>query len=382
LEGHAPLLSGRDLNAYLAAGVDSDHESRGAAEMVEKLRLGMWVYGRENTFRRAAADLAQALREVPNAWNVAMCTDDIDPDDLLRHGHLDRGLRVLIREGVPPALAIRYATLNGAARYGLRDLGAIAPGKLADLALVPSLTELRPALVLAGGRVVARDGAVTAEIVDPAPPPAANSVRIGPLTASDFTLARPGAEGDVTVRVIAIDQHRTTTLAETSVAFAGGQLQLPLPADLTLLSVVPRHGQTHRPSLALLRGLNLRDGAIATTIAHDSHNLIVAGRTPAEMLLAARTVAEMGGGAALVVGDRALATLRLPVAGLMSPEPVEVVAAEVRAFNEHGRALGLWANSPVLAISSLALPVAPFIRITDLGVVDTLTQEFVPLFAD
>jgi adenine deaminase len=252
---------------------------------------------------------------------------------------------------------------------------------LADLALVPSLTELRPALVLAGGRVVARDGRLTADFADPAPPPLENTVRIPALAEADFTLARPGATGGVTVRVIDIDERRTTTLGTARLPFAGGRLQMPLPEGLLLLSVVPRHGQAHRPSLALLRGLGLRRGALATTIAHDSHNLIVAGRTPAEMLLAARAVAEMGGGAALVADGHVLATVRLPVAGLLSAEPVPVVAAEVRAFNEQGRALGLGGSSPVLAISSLALPVAPFIRLTDRGVVDTLRQELVDIFA-
>ncbi len=135
LEGHAPLLSGRELAAYLAAGVDSDHEARGAAEMVEKLRLGMWVYGRENTFRHTVGFLAEALKQIPQPWNVALCTDDIDPADLLLHGHMDRGLRVLLDAGVDPALGVRFATLNGAVRYGLNDLGAIAPGKLADIVL-------------------------------------------------------------------------------------------------------------------------------------------------------------------------------------------------------------------------------------------------------
>lgn len=381
LEGHAPLLSGRELCAYLAAGVDSDHESRGAAEMVEKLRLGMWIYGRENTFRRSAADLARALREVPSPWNVAMCTDDIDPDDLLRHGHLDRGLRVLLAEGVDSALAIRFATLNGAVRYGLRDLGAIAPGKLADIVLVESLHDWRPAAVLVGGRVVARDGRLTVDIADPVPPPAGDSVRLNPLTEEDFTPAAPGPDGERAVRVILIDERRTTTLGERVLSFAAGRLRLPLPDDLLLLSVVPRHGQPHPPSLALLAGLGLRRGAIATTVAHDSHNLIVAGRTPAEMLRAVRAVAAAGGGAALIDGEAVLAVVRLPVAGLMSTEPVETVAAEVRAFNEHGRALGLSGSSPVLAVSSLALPVAPFIRLTDHGIVDTLSQEFIPLLA-
>ncbi|HEY3108191.1 MAG TPA: adenine deaminase C-terminal domain-containing protein [Chloroflexota bacterium] len=382
LEGHAPLLSGRELNAYLAAGVDSEHESRDWPEMVEKLRLGMWVYGRENTFRRSAADLAGALRELPEAANVAMCTDDIDPADLLENGHLDRGLRILIREGVPPARAIRYATLNGAVRYGRHDLGAIAPGRLADVVLLSSLAEVRADTVLSGGRVVVRGGKLAVEIADPAPAPIGGSVRIGPLDAESFAMSRAGAEGDRRLRVIAIDQRRTTRLEEATLPFRGGRLVGPLPDDLVMLSVVPRHGQPHRPSLALLRGLGLSRGALATTVAHDSHNLIVAGRTPEEMLQAVRVVAEMGGGAALVAGGELLAGVRLPVAGLMSAEPVEVVAAEVRAFNERGRALGLWATSPVLAISSLALSVAPFVRITDFGVVDVLTQEFVEMFLD
>ena len=378
LEGHAPLLTGRDLAAYLAAGVDSDHEARDWPEMVEKLRAGMWIYCRENTFRRMAAGLARALQEIPHPWNVAVCTDDIDPADLLEHGHMDRGLRVLIEHGVDPALAVRFATLNGATRYGLHDLGAIAPGKLADILLVDSLRDLRARVVIAGGRVVARDGTLVTDIVDPVPPPDQNSVRIQPLSVEHFQLHHAGAAGEQELHVIEISANRTTRLGMVSLPFAAGLLQLPLPEDMLLLSVVPRHGQTHPPTVALLRGLGLRAGALATTVAHDSHNLIVAGRTPEEMLVAAQAVAAMGGGAALVQDGTLLATVRLPIAGLMSLEPVEHVAAEVRAFNQAARELGLGGTSPVLAISSLALPVAPFTRITDFGLVDTLTQQFIP----
>lgn len=379
LEGHAPLLTGRELAAYLAAGVDSEHESRTAAEMAEKLRLGMWVYGRENTFRRTVADLAEALKEIPQPWNVAICTDDIDPADLLLHGHMDRGMRVLLDAGVDPAMVIRFATLNGAARYGLTDLGAIAPGKLADIVLVASFADFRAKVVLAGGRVVARDGAMVAKFADPAPPPLDNTVRIGAISADTFRLSVPGVDGDVTMRCIDIDAARTTRLGEVTLRFGGGESHYPLPADVTLLSVVPRHGQPHPPSLALLRGLPLREGALATTVAHDSHNLIVAGRNPADMAAAVREVARLGGGVALAVGGETVATVRLPAAGLMSDLPVEGIAAEVRAFNAHARAFGLGGASPVLAISSLALPVSPFVRITDRGVVDTLTQEFIPM---
>ncbi len=381
LEGHAPLLTGRELAAYLAAGVDSDHESRTAAEMVEKLRLGMWIYGRENTFRRTAALLADAVKEIPQPWNVAICTDDIDPADLLLHGHMDRGMRVLLDAGVDPAMVVRFATLNGAVRYGLNDLAAIAPGKLADIVLVESFTDFRAKIVLASGRIVARDGQMATAFADPAPPPLDNTVRIQPVFADSFRLRVPGdlPDGDVTLKCIDIDLVRTTRLGDITLPFSGGECVYPLPDDVTLLSVVPRHGQLHPPTLALLRGLPLRDGALATTIAHDSHNLIVAGCNPADMAAAVREVARLGGGVALVVAGTIAATVRLPVAGLMSDLPVEEIAVEVRAFNEQARPLGLVGASPVLAISSLALPVAPFVRITDRGVVDTLTQEFIAM---
>ena len=379
LEGHAPLLTGRALAAYLAAGVDSEHESRAAAEMVEKMRLGMWVYGRENTFRRTAAFLADAVQAIPQPWNVALCTDDIDPADLLLHGHMDRGMRVLLDAGVDPAMVVRFATLNGAVRYGLRDLGAIASGKLADIVLVESFADFRAKVVLAGGQVVARDGEMVATFADPAPPPLDNTVRIGSVSTDTFRLRVPGAEGDVTVKCIDIDPVRTTRLGDITLPFAGGECVFPLPDDVLLLSVVPRHGQPHPPTLALLRGLPLREGALATTIAHDSHNLIVAGRTPADMAAAVHAVARIGGGSALVVGGEIVATVRLPVAGLMSDLPVGEIAAAVRAFNEQARSLGLGGASPVFAISSLALPVSPFVRITDRGVVDTLTQEFIAM---
>ena len=379
LEGHAPLLSGRELAAYLAAGVDSDHESRAAAEMVEKMRLGMWVYGRENTFRRTAAFLADAVKGIPQPWNVAICTDDIDPADLLLHGHMDRGMRVLLDAGVNPALVIRFATLNGAVRYGLNDLGAIAPGKLADIVLVKSFADFHARVVLAGGQIVARDGQLVAAFADPAPPPLDNTVRIQPVSADTFRLCIHGAQGDVALKCIDIDPVRTTRLGDSTLRFADGECLYPLPDDVTLLSVVPRHGQPHPPTLALLRGLPLRDGALATTVAHDSHNLIVAGRNPMDMAAAVQEVARLGGGVALVVGGKVLATVRLPIAGLMSDLPVEEIAAAVRAFNEQARAVGLGGASPVLSISSLALPVAPFVRITDRGVVDTLTQKLIAM---
>ncbi len=377
LEGHAPLLSGRDLAAYMAAGVYSDHECRSASEMLEKLRAGMWVYARENTFRHTVGFLAQALKILPHAWNAALCTDDTDPDDLLRHGHLNRGLRVLLEHGIDSAKAVRIATLNAATRFGLTDLGAIASGKLADMVLLENLTDLRPKIVIADGKIVARDGVITAKLPPVVPAPKQNTVQIGKITTSDFIPKQTGLTGLAQVHILEIDPIRTTTLAHQELRFEAGLLEFPLPADLLLLSVVPRHGQTHAPSLCLLRGLGLRHGALATTISHDSHNLMVVGSNPEDMLIAVQAVEAMHGGAVLVLNGQVLASLPLTIAGLMSDKHLFEVAAEVKAFNQVAREHGLGGASPMLSISSLALPVAPFYRLTDKGLVNTLTQEFV-----
>ena len=377
LEGHAPLLGGRELAAYLAAGVDADHECRSTEEMIEKIRAGMWVYGRENTFRHTGAYLAQALRELPHAWNVALCTDDTDPDDLLRHGHLDRGVRALLEGNVDPALAYRVASLNGATRFGLRDLGAIGAGKFADILLLESLDNPTPRIVIAGGQVVARDRHMTLELSDPQPAPQRNTISIADLTEAHFTLRSSQPDGLVAVHLLEIDAIRTTRLRSLSLPFQNGQLDLPLPDDLLLLSIVPRHGQTHPPSLTLLRGLGLRSGALATTVAHDSHNIIVAGKHPSDLRLAVLELQRIGGGAALVADGMVVASVTLEVAGLMSDASPQVIAEQVSAFNAAARRLGLGGPSPILSISSLALPVAPFYRLTDLGLVDTLEQAFV-----
>ncbi len=377
LEGHAPLVFGRDLAAYMAAGVSSDHECRSASEMLEKLRAGMWVYARENTFRHTAAFLAQALKILPNAWNAALCTDDTDPDDLVRHGHLNRGLRVLLEHGVNAAKAVQIATLNATTRFGLTDLGAIASGKLADVLLLENLTDLYPKIVMTNGKIVARDGVLTAELLPVVAAPKQNTVQIGQISILDFIPKQTGLTGWAQVHVLELDPIRTTTLGSQELCYENGLLEFPLPTDLLLLSVVPRHGQTHPPSLCLLRGLGLQHGALATTISHDCHNLIVAGSNPEDMLIAVQAIQAMQGGAVLVVNGKILASLPLPIAGLMSDKHLFEVADQVKVFNQVAREHGLGGASPVLAISSLALPVAPFYRLTDKGLVNTLTQEFV-----
>jgi adenine deaminase len=377
LEGHAPLITEHELAAYISAGVNSDHECRGTAEMLEKIRAGMWVYGRENTFRHTAQFLAEALKTVPNAVNVALCTDDTEPNDLIRNGHLNRGLRVLLENGVEPAKAVQIATLNAATRFGLHDLGAIASGRLADILLFEHLTDGQPKIVITNGQIVARDGRLETELLAATPAPKQNTVRIGQIIELNFIPKQNGLTGHAAVPILEMDENRTTILSSQEMMFYNGLLKFPLPQDLLLLSVVPRHGQPHPPSLCLLRGLGLQNGALATTIAHDSHNLIVTGTNPSDMLCAVKAVEAMYGGVVLVMNNEIKASLPLVIAGLLSEKSIFEVAAEVQTFNNIAREHGLSGASPILSISSLALPVAPFYRLTDLGLVNTITQEFI-----
>lgn len=377
LEGHAPLITGHDLAAYMAAGVSSDHECRSASEMLEKIRTGMWVYARENTFRHTVGFLAEALKTVPNAVNVALCTDDTDPDDLLSNGHLNRGLRILLENNVPAAKAVQIATLNAATRFGLHQLGAIASGRFADILLFEKLTDAQPKIVITNGQITARDGKLETEIPEQTPAPKQNTVRIGQVSELDFIPKQNGLTGQATLPILEIDANRTTTLSNQEMLFTNGLFEFPLPQDLLLLSVVPRHGQAHPPSLCLLRGLGLQHGALATTISHDSHNLIVAGTNPNDMHMAVKAIQAMHGGAVLVVTGQIKASVPLVIAGLLSEKSIVEVAAEVQNFNNVAREHGLGGASPILCISSLALPVAPFYRLTDLGLVNTISQEFV-----
>jgi adenine deaminase len=377
LEGHAPLIEGLDLAAYMAAGVGSDHECRSAPEMLEKIRAGMWVYGRENTFRHTVGFLAEALKTVPNAVNVALCTDDTDPDDLIRHGHLNRGLRILLEHGVPTAKAVQIATLNAATRFGLHELGAIASGRYADILLFEQLTDFNPKMVITNGKIVARDGKLGTEIRQTTPAPKQNTVRIGKVTELDFIPKQNDLTGLTNLPILEIDVNRATTLSNQEMMFRNGLLEFPLPKDLLLLSVVPRHGQAHPPSLCLLRGLGLQNGALATTIAHDSHNLIVVGNNPNDMLCAVKAIQTMQGGAVLVSSGQIKASVPLVIAGLLSEKSILEVATEVNTFNTVAREYGIGGASPILCISSLALPVAPFYRLTDFGLVNTISQEFI-----
>ncbi|WP_161493882.1 adenine deaminase [Virgibacillus necropolis] len=380
-EGHAPRVTGRQLQAYLAAGVNSDHESRDHEEFLEKLRAGMMVYIRESSVSKFADVAAKAWEIVPHAMNIAMCTDDIEPHDMLKNGQMNRVIRRTIEEGVPAPLAIRYATLGGALRYGLRDQGAIAAGYSADLVLVESLETMRVRDVYVKGEQMISNGEPTIETKSSTPPLLKNTVHLPELCEDDFVIHVPVESGKANLTTIEVTNAGTTIQSTVEVEVENGEVKA-LPPDHIFVSVTGRHGQGRKPFVGVLKGAGLSRGAYGTTVAHDSHNLVVAGTNAADMLLAARNLADWGGGLCLTRNREVLAKVELPIAGLMAPEPIEELGPKVEAFNKIATDMGISVGrrSPAMALSSLTLTVIPSIRISDLGLVDVEKQQMIPLY--
>ena len=386
IQGHSPMLRGRDVNAYIAAGIQNDHELRRGDEGLEKLRLGLLPLLKVSSMGNHVPNILPELKKA-TFLDIALCTDDIEPADLLKNGHMDRVIREMIAHDIDPAVAIRWATYNGARHYGLRDQGAIAPGYLADVVLLSSLQEVRASEVFVGGVQVVDEGKLVVDII--APPTTMkieNSVHLQPLSIEDFQIAAPVQAGDCPVNVITLELSRLTRLEQATVSMRDGLVDLSAMDaeerdDLCYLSVVPRHGQTHPPTMALLRGLGLRHGAMASSIAHDSHNIIVAGHNPADMLLAVQELQKSGGGLILTADGAVVDQVELPLAGLMSLKTVPDLAIDTERFTQSAVAMGITARTPALAISGLALTVIPQVRISDFGaILDVEMQEFLPLF--
>jgi adenine deaminase len=385
IQGHSPLLMGRNLNAYIAGGIDNDHELRQGAEGLEKLRLGLLPLLKVSSYGNHVPNILPALKTVPYL-EIALCTDDIEPADLLENGHMDRVIREMMSHGIEPAVAIRWATYVGARHYKLRDHGAIAPGYYADIVLLSSLEEVTTSEVLVGGKLVVENGRLLEPIQEPTTTVhLENSVHVRyPLSAETFRLKAPVKEGRVDLNLIAIQPNRMTDLETVSVPVSDYELDLAaLGPDICYVSVVPRHGQPHPPTLALLKGLGLRRGTIASSIAHDSHNILVVGHLPDDMLLAVRRLEQCRGGVVIVNEGEIVAEVELPVAGLMSFKSVAELAGEMKILNDAARDCGININpqAPALAITGLALTVIPKVRISDLGsLFDVSSQEFRPVF--
>ncbi|MGQ9567922.1 MAG: adenine deaminase [Anaerolineae bacterium] len=376
VDGHAPGLSGRDLNAYLAAGIRSDHECTTLEEAREKLRRGMAIMLREGTTAHNLRDLLPLVTPA-NARRFLLVSDDRHPDDLLDHGHMDHSLRLAIASGLDPVVAVQMATRNPAEYFGLQDLGAVAPGYRADLVVLDDLHEVRVSQVYKDGRLVAQDGHLLPSAPQPPKVHLGNTMRVD-WDRVDFRVPAQGRR----VRVIQVlpDQILTRALVE-EVRTEDGLAVADPERDLLKLAVVERHHATGNMALGFARGFGLRQGALASTVGHDAHNLVVVGVDEADMLLAARHLADLGGGFAAVANGRVLADLPLPIGGLMSDQPVEAVRKGMdRLLAVAREVLGSPLPNPFMTLSFVALAVIPELRLTDRGLVDVTQFQFVPLF--
>lgn len=376
VDGHAPGLTGPALDAYLAAGVESDHECTELEEAEEKRRKGMWVFVRQGSASQNLAALAPTVLR-HGTDHVALCTDDREPDTLLDRGHMDDCVSLAVAAGVPEIDALVLATANPAEYHGFHHLGSLAPGRQADVLCFDTVGGYRPARVWRAGRLVASDGVVEPGAVpsSPAPPWMRRSVHLDvPPGPDGFTLPAPAG---ARARVIAVTGGSLTTRAVVAD-----------PSDpatgVARLAVVERHRATGRIGLGWVQGFGLQSGALASTVGHDAHNCMVVGAAgpdgPAAMAAAVGRLAELGGGQVVVGGDgRVVAELPLPIGGLMSDRPAAEVAAGLATLVAAARQLGTTVAAPFMQLSFLGLSVIPELRLTDRGLVDVAAFEIVPV---
>ncbi|MFL5961272.1 MAG: adenine deaminase [Gaiellaceae bacterium] len=369
VDGHAPGVLGRSLQAYAAAGIRSDHEAYTPAEGRERLRAGMWLLIREGSAARNLQALLPLLAEY-GPGRIAFCTDDREPEHIAADGHINSMVRDAVAFGISAEDALACATLSPALWHGLAHLGAVAPGYHADLLVLPDLEGFVPDVVLKRGRV-------PAEIPEADVPDwVRHTVRIGAFGPEMFRI--PWQGGPARVIGIVPGQIVTDSLAEEPLHRAGEALADP-ERDLAKIAVVERHLGTGRVGLGFVRGFTLQRGAIASTVAHDAHNVVVVGMNDASMAAAVRRLANRGGGIVVVDGAEVLAELPLPVAGLLSDAPLTEVLASSHAVLAAVRSLGCALDSPFQHLAFLALSVIPSLKLTDHGLVDVDSFQLVPL---
>lgn len=377
IDGHAPYLSGKDLCGYIASGVKSDHECTTPEEAIEKLRLGVYVMIREGT---AAKDL-DALIPVLKTSNTRKCifvTDDRHPADLKEH--INGMVRRAVEAGVDPIKAVQVASLNTAEYFGLKDLGAIAPGYKADLLVLPDLKTFKPDIVLKDGQVVAQDGKLAVEIPENDAIATRNSVNVRWITMDDFKIPTEG-EGLKQVRALEVIPHQLITKSVMSdVKVVDGNAVSNVDTDTLKICVIERHRATGNIGKGFVKGFNLKCGAIASTVAHDSHNMIVIGTNDFDMYTAAVALIKCQGGKVVVKDGKIVSQLPLPIAGLMSDKEFDFVVEKCDELNKAAHSIGCKLEDPFMTMGFLSLPVIPELKITDKGVFDTNKFDFVDIF--
>ena len=368
VDGHAPGVRGPALNAYVAAGIGTDHEAFTFEEALEKRRLGMWVLLREASIARNLRDLLPLVKRY-GTERCAFCTDDREPDFIVEEGHINQMVRVAVEEGIKPEDALVMATINPASCHRLWRLGAIAPGYQADILVLDDLKSFRP-------REVLKSGAAPRFVKLEAPEWVRQTVSIAPVDAGSFWVPA----GPRKIRVMRVIPAQLLTGVEAvEPAVRDGAVVADPSRDLVKIAVVERHHASGRVGIGFATNVGLKRGAFASTVAHDAHNIVVLGVDDADMAACAMRLAETGGGIVIAEGGRVVEELPLPIAGLMSDRPLGEVHERLRSMEARLKAMGVDMASPFMTLSFLALSVIPELKITDRGLVDVNRFELVPL---
>jgi adenine deaminase len=368
VDGHAPGVRGPALNAYIAAGIRSDHEATTYDEALEKRRLGMWVMLREASIARNLRDLLPLVKQY-GPERCMFCTDDREPGFIVEEGHIDQMVRVAVEDGISPEDAVVMATLNPATYHRLRNLGAIAPGYQADILVLDDLLSFKPRLVL-------KRGAAPRFVKLEVPEWVRQTVHLAEVSPSSFNVAA----GPKRIRVIRVIPSQILTGAElVEPTQRDGSIVADPSRDLVKIAVLERHHASGRVGLGFATNVGLQRGAFASTVAHDAHNVVVMGVDDADMAACALRMPEIGGGIVIADGGRVVEELPLPVAGLMSDQPLAAVHSRMQSMEKRLAGMGVTMTAPFMTLSFLALSVIPELKITDRGLVDVARFELVPL---
>lgn len=377
IDGHAPEISGKELNAYVSAGILTEHECSTVDEMIDRLRLGMYILIRQGSAARNLEELIKGLTK-ENMTRCLFCTDDKHPEDILADGHIDNNLRLAVEKGIDPISSIKIATINAAQCYGLKNKGAIALGYDADLVVLDDLEQLNVLQVFKLGEIVAQDKKALFDTIETDTSKVTNTVNVGDIEQEDISIKLKSHS----VNVMKLLAHNLVTKkVERKVKVSKGEFEYDDSKDILKLAVIERHKMTGNVGLGLVEGFGLKNGAIASTVAHDSHNIVVIGDNDEDILAAVKEVKRVGGGITISSNGEILSTLDLPIAGLISDRSMEEVNNKLKTMLEISYEK-LSVNKdiePFMTLSFLALPVIPEIKLTDMGLFDVTKFEFIDI---
>ena len=382
IQGHAPLLSKNNLAAYLCGGPTSDHECSNHDEVLEKIRYGMYIDGRETSIVKDIETIVGVCKDFKYKDFLTICTDDRESEDILHEGHVNYVLNCAIKAGLDPVDAIKCSTLNVAREIGITNLGAIAPGYAADIIICPVIDEIKPKAVFSKGVLAAKDGKLEVGIESKKfAAEEINTVKVPEISADDLKIKAPLTNGKAVVNAVGCHgMSPYTTKEEVEVEVKDGYVDIGAQPDLSYVAVINRHGPGNI-SLGIVKNFGLKEGAAGCTISHDSHNLTLVYDKPENALLCINELKKLKGGLACAINGKLEARLKLEVAGLMTTTPCEELVKEVNLVKQTLKRQGLTdVANPILRVAILALPVIPEFVITDKGLVDVFTKQFVPLF--